>query len=258
MTGDAVVLDLRPARLPTRLLADLIDIVAMAALAWGWDWLTRQFDGSTAAVRAVSILGFIVISLGYPITFETLTRGRTPGAYALGLRVVRDDGGSIRFRHALMRGLAFWLVDYSVWTGFTLGAIVCAVHPQGKRVGDILAGTIEIRTRSPKASEPIPDPDPRWASWAQQLEMSRVTEEQFAAARYALARRAQMRPDYRALLIGELAAQITRRTAPAPPAALSAEDFLITLLGENRRRATGKVLASFGVPSSQDLPAGWR
>ena len=47
----------------------------------------------------------MLVFLGYPVAMETLTRGRTLGKMALGLRVVRDDGGPITFRQALVRGL---------------------------------------------------------------------------------------------------------------------------------------------------------
>ena len=57
---------------------------------------------------------------------------------ALGLRVVRDDGGPIRFRHALVRGLV-GVVE--IW--LTVGAVALVVSlasSQGKRLGDFLAG----------------------------------------------------------------------------------------------------------------------
>lgn len=258
VTGDAVLLDLRPARTPTRVLSDLIDILIMVLLGWGWDYLTATFMGSASAIEAVDLVGYVIVSFGYPIGFETLTRGRTPGAYIVGIQVVRDDGGTIRFRHALMRGLAFWLVDYSIYTGFLLGTIVSIANPQGKRVGDILAGTMEIRVRAPKASKALPDVPPELASWATHLEMSRVTDEEFAAARYALQREQLLRKEYRTSLMTHLAFQIARKTAPPAPAGVPPEVFLVTVLAENRRRASAKVLGSPLVPSANELPQGWR
>ena len=97
-----------------------------------------------------------MINFGHLIAMETLTRGRTVGAFALGLRVVRDDGGAIRFRQALLRGLAFWTVDFAPWTGVCGGLVCATVNPMSKRFGDLMAGTVVIRTRAPKAPEPIP------------------------------------------------------------------------------------------------------
>ena len=107
----------------------------------------------------MTIAGALLINFGYLIAMETLTRGRTVGAFALGLRVVRDDGGAIRFRQALLRGLAFWGVDFAIWTGFCGGLVCAAVNPMSKRFGDLMAGTIVIRTRTPRppvAHSPIP------------------------------------------------------------------------------------------------------
>ena len=59
----------------------------------------------------------MVTLVGYPALLVTLTRGRTVGKLALGLRVVRDDGGPVGFRHCLTRTLVANMVD-GVSTGF--------------------------------------------------------------------------------------------------------------------------------------------
>ena len=65
----------------------------------------------------------------------TATRGRSPGKFALGLRVVSDDGSPERFRQALVRGLAtvvdFWLVPF-----IGVPALICSLlSAKGKRLG---------------------------------------------------------------------------------------------------------------------------
>jgi uncharacterized RDD family membrane protein YckC len=149
VTGDAVLLDLRPARVPTRILRTGIDLALTIGATYLYGYIVDQVGGSAARVRAVTIAGAILINFGYPIAMETLTRGRTVGAYALGLRTVRDDGGALRFRQALLRGLAFWTVDFAVWTGLCGWLVWAAVNGQSKRFGDLMAGTIVIRTRAP-------------------------------------------------------------------------------------------------------------
>src|SRR4029453_1208357 len=156
VTGDAVLLDLRPARIPTRLLSVGIDLVLMFGATFLYGYIVDRVGGSGARIRAVTIAGALLINFGYLIAMETLTRGRTVGAFALGLRVVRDDGGAIRFRQALMRGLAFWAIDFAIWTGFCARLICAPVHPMSKGFGALLAGTIVIRTRSPRPPDPIP------------------------------------------------------------------------------------------------------
>jgi uncharacterized RDD family membrane protein YckC len=114
VTGDAVLLDLRPARIPTLMLATAIDLTLIAGIAYLYGFIIGEIGGSPARVNAVTIAGALIVMFGYPIGTETLTRGRTLGTWALGLRVVRDDGGAIRFRQALLRGLAFWAVDFAI------------------------------------------------------------------------------------------------------------------------------------------------
>src|SRR4029453_201813 len=71
-----------------------------------------------ALVAAVSLVGGVAVIIGIPVVGETLTRGRSLGKYAMGMRVVRDDGGPIRMRQALIRGLLgffeIWLTHGSV------------------------------------------------------------------------------------------------------------------------------------------------
>ena len=108
VTGEAVVLELRLAKLASRLLSLLIDLVAQFALLIIGSLIIGGLASSVdeAAAAAIVLVFYFSVIIGYPATFETLTRGRTLGKMALGLRVVRDDGGSIRFRHALVRDLA--------------------------------------------------------------------------------------------------------------------------------------------------------
>jgi hypothetical protein len=131
-----------------------------------------------------------LINFGYLVGMETLTRGRTVGANALGLRVVRDDGGAIRFRQALMRGLAFWAVDFRALDR-VLRRVICAVVDQhSKRIGDLMAGTLLIRTRSPRPPEPIPPVPPELMAWAAQLELSRLPDDLVTASRRLVQRSA--------------------------------------------------------------------
>ncbi|MBC6490734.1 RDD family protein [Flavihumibacter stibioxidans] len=49
--------------------------------------------------------GFLLYALFYSIA-EGLTRGRSPGKYVTGTRVIREDGSRISFKDALMRSLS--------------------------------------------------------------------------------------------------------------------------------------------------------
>ena len=101
VTGDAVVLDVQIAQLPVRAVSALIDI-AMIFICYLlglmlWAATLTQFDSTLSA--AIVIIFTVLVIVGYPLTFETATRGRSVGKIVMGLRVVSDDGGPERFRH---------------------------------------------------------------------------------------------------------------------------------------------------------------
>lgn len=115
VTGEAVALDLRVARLASRGCAILLDLLFQAVLLNVLLYVTLMTSlvADDAWTAGLTILVVAAVFVGYPCLFETLTRGRTLGKMALGLRVVADDGGPIRFRQALLRALAgvveFWM-----------------------------------------------------------------------------------------------------------------------------------------------------
>ena len=89
VTGDAVVLDVQIAQLPVRALSAMIDVtVVFIAYIIGvvlWAATLTQFDNALSA--AVLVIFTVLALVGYPIAFETSTRGRSLGKMALGLRV---------------------------------------------------------------------------------------------------------------------------------------------------------------------------
>lgn len=103
VTGDAVVLDMQIAQLPVRAVGALIDITVMfVSYMLGlmlWAATLTRFDD--ALTTAGVIIFTVAVLVGYPLIFETATRGRSVGKIVMGLRVVADDGGPERFRQAL-------------------------------------------------------------------------------------------------------------------------------------------------------------
>ena len=157
VTGDAVVLDVQVAQLPVRALSALIDVavifVGYIAGVMLWAATLSQFDPALSG--AVLIIFTVLTIVGYPLVFESATRGRTLGKMALGLRVVSDDGGPERFRQALFRALASVV---EIWMFFGGPAVICSLlSPKGKRIGDVFAGTVVISERGPKLPPPPGD-----------------------------------------------------------------------------------------------------
>jgi uncharacterized RDD family membrane protein YckC len=246
VTGEAVVLELRLAKLASRSLAVAIDVaVQLALFLFGTLVLagTVSFvDDSLAA--AIGLLFYVAVILGYPVAFETLTKGRSLGKLALGLRVVREDGGPIQFRHALVRGL---LSVVEIWATFGAVALITSLaSAQGRRVGDFLAGTVVIHERVPVRSAPVALMPPALAGWAARLDLSRVPDDLALAARQYLARMPELAPEVRAQMGGSLVRALTDVTAPPPPPGVPDWAFLSAVLAERRRRELARWGAAGG------------
>lgn len=253
VTGEAVVLELRVARLASRALALLIDLaIQLTVLIVGvvlLDRLLSDLDGAAAA--AVGLTWAVAVVLGYPVLFETLTRGRSLGKLALGLRVVRDDGGPERFRQALMRGLLGVFVD--IWTTFGSVALISSLaSAKAKRLGDVVAGTLVIHERIPAQGGPVAVMPPELAGWASTLELSRLPDDLALAARQYLARAAQFDPDASRAMAERLAGAMTSYVSPPPPRGAPAVTYLRAVLAERRTRETARLARH---PASSAAPA---
>lgn len=250
VTGDAVVLDVQIAQLPIRALSAMIDIlVVFIGYVLGivlWAATLNDFDSAFSA--AVLILFTVITLVGYPVVFETATRGRTLGKLALGLRVVSDDGGPERFRQALFRALAGFI---ELWMFAGGPAAVCSlVNAKGKRIGDIFAGTVVISERAPRMSPP-PVMPPALAWWAASLELSALGAEQVELARQFLSRADQLEPALRDEMAYRIAGEVVARISPPPPPGTPPQYVLAAVLAERHRRELARLVPA---PASPPWP----
>jgi hypothetical protein len=181
---------------------------------------------------------------------ETTTRGRSLGKLALGLRVVREDGGPVRFRHSFVRAL---LGVVEIWLSFGSIALIASLSSrQGRRLGDQLAGTFVVRERVPVAGHPVAPMPPALAGWAAGLDLSRLPDDLALAARQFLTRAGELSPAAREDMGSRIASAVAAVTAPAPPTGTPPWAFLAAVLAERRRRE----LARMGVPAAPLPPYG--
>ncbi|WP_242903265.1 RDD family protein [Actinomadura terrae] len=237
VTGEAVALDIRVARLASRGCAVLLDLlfqfVIMNVLIVGVSMATAAADD--AWTTGLSLAAVVAVIVGYPCAFETLSRGRTLGKLAAGLRVVADDGGPIRFRQALVRALAGFIEFWTLYSAPALIASLCS--KRGKRLGDLFAGTIVIQERVPSSVfGPVAVMPPQLAGWARTLELSMLSDELAMTARQYLSRFWELRPDVRDSLGQRIADQVAAAVSPPPPGRVRPEILLSAILAERRRR----------------------
>jgi uncharacterized RDD family membrane protein YckC len=258
VTGEAVVLDLRVARLASRGLAAALDwLIQMVALAIVLVIFATSSGGLDDALNTAILLAIgVAVLIGYPVTLETLTRGRTVGKLALGLRVVREDGGPIRFRQALIRGLAWFFVDF--WVAGLLGAVaifVSLASVKAKRVGDFLAGTVVIRERMPAETAPPPVSMPPWlATWAAELDVTAVPDQVALAVRQYLGRYGELAEGARDQLGAQLAQQVSGYLGVPLPTDAWAATYLSAVLAERRARELGRMASPAPPPASTESP----
>jgi uncharacterized RDD family membrane protein YckC len=234
--GEAVALDLQPATFASRAVSGVIDLaIQLVTLFFVLGFVGAvgsQLDD--AAVAAVLLVAFVAVIVGYPLIMETATRGRTAGKFAMGLRTVRDDGGPIRFRQALVRAL---LEVVEVWTLSGTPALISSLaSSRGKRLGDHLAGTYVVRERG--AAAPSRPPMMPWhlVPWAQAADIAPLPDRLAISVRQFLSRAPSMHLPSRAAMAFGLAGEVSSYVAPQPPPGTHPEDYLAAVLAERRRR----------------------
>ena len=94
-------------------------------------------------IVVIILLCTLLIYIGYPIFFEMVWQGQTPGKRWVGIRVVSQYGLPLGLREVVLRNI-FRMVDYFPSYGF-VGLVSFLGTKYQQRVGDVVAGTIVIR-----------------------------------------------------------------------------------------------------------------
>ncbi|MFC9893212.1 RDD family protein [Nocardia sp. NPDC127579] len=241
-TGEAVSLELPIARIPTRATAFLLDVLVQLLLGFVALLVVglalEEADAEDAWIAAFMLLTVVAVLVGYPVTCETLSRGRSLGKLAVGLRVVRADGGPIDFRHALTRGLTGAIVDFWVLGGFGAIAVISSLcSPNARRVGDVLAGTVVVHAQQPLPRPALALPPPWLAGWVGQLDLTGIPEELALAVRQYLTRLRTLTPAAQAGLGQQLVHAVCARIQVAPPNGYPPVQILGAVIAERQRRA---------------------
>lgn len=265
VTGEAVVLGLRAAKLPSRALAVVLDLfvqfagLLLTSLFLGF--LLTDLDGAAYAALTLGLTVFFLVAL--PVMIETFSRGRSLGKVVLGLRVVRSDGGPVRFRHSLVRGLTGFFEVVAL--GGVPAVIASAVSADGKRLGDMFAGTLVVRERVPGArSGPALPPVPpqllqSLSGELAALDLSAVPEPLWLAVRQLLGRIGELDQPVAHELSARLAGDLAERTGHPVPYGLHPAAYLGAVLMERQRREWARAQGYAArlaqpVPSAQPAP----
>ncbi|MBZ5739612.1 RDD family protein [Nocardioides mangrovi] len=241
VTGEAVALDLPAAGLGARMVSGLLDVLAALILfvVLTIALVVAAAQSDQALVEVATLAALIVSLVAFPATLETLTRGRSLGKLAMGLRVVRDDAGPISFQHAFVRALVGVVEIYlfAVSPAF----FSALLSSRGKRLGDYAAGTYVVRERVKlRLAAPAVMPPPL-AAWAAAADMASLPTGLALAVRQFLGRLPQIDPASRAALGERLATAVSQYVAPAPPPGTPPEAFLAAVVASRRERDAARL-----------------
>ena len=236
--GEAVALELPAAGIAMHVLSGFLDVaIAVLALVIGLfvtSLVTRGDDDAMVNVAMTLLLVLVFVVL--PTAMETLTRGRSVGKFATGLRTVRDDAGPIGFRQALTRALVGFV---EIWLLLGVPALVSGLlSNKGKRLGDHAAGTYVVRERVHLSLPPPPMMPPHLAAWAAGADIARLPDGLAMAVRQFLMRAPALSPHSRAALGVQLHDEVVTYLAPQPPAGTPPELVLAAVIADRRRRDT--------------------
>ncbi|MDF1479187.1 RDD family protein [Leifsonia sp. H3M29-4] len=236
VTGEAVALDLRPASFVLRAAGAIIDWLVYfgtyLVLAIVFLNLAGQLGLDEAITRAITITGLVLAIVVIPTAVETLTQGKSLGKLAIGARVVRDDGGSIGFRHAFIRALTGVFEIYFTFGG--MASIIALLNGRAKRLGDLVAGTYSQHERVARLVPPAFGMPLELVEWSRTADVAKLPDALARRVAQFLAQASAMTPDSRARLARELANEVAVRVSPLP--ASGAEPFLAAVAVLRRER----------------------
>jgi uncharacterized membrane protein SpoIIM required for sporulation/uncharacterized RDD family membrane protein YckC len=246
-TPELVVVSYTIAGLGSRVYAALIDLLLCFLLFIGSAVviaMTSPNDNeigspmSTAWAFAITAFLQFVIIWGYYLLAEGLFDGQTIGKRLLGIRAVRDGGYSVGFSASAVRNL-MRLVDLQPVFTYAVGITSIALTKSGKRLGDIVAGTLVVRETM------VQQPALAAAAAAAAAKsdehgplIAQLDDHEFQLLEQWASRRSEIDPERRKALTQQVSARLSR-ALPDDPRAEPARALVALLDHERRARAQG-------------------
>jgi len=255
-TPEHVVIDYEIAGLGSRGLSTIIDTTIVLVLMAATLYVMVKFRQATD-ISLAWLLPLVQFALlwGYFAFFEGFRDGQTPGKKWMGIRVIRDTGHPLTLREAAARNL-LRIVDFMP-PPYLLGILFVAFHPRGKRIGDLVAGTVVVRDRPAEAPAPTAEEELPAVAGAPQL-----TDEEYRVLREFVGRAPQLPGEARTRLATQLAARLADRypTRPANHVAFLTQAFRDETARRRSRFAAGgpRRAGASGSGSAGDASGGAR
>jgi len=154
-TPEGIALALRPAGVFARSAAYALDLLIRLALLVAADVAL----GALGRVgQGLNLILWFALEWFYPVLFELLPGGATPGKRAFGLRVTMDSGLPVTPAASLLRNL-LRTADFLPFA-YGLGLISMLARADFKRLGDLAAGTLVVHAASARLHGALPEVEP--------------------------------------------------------------------------------------------------
>jgi uncharacterized RDD family membrane protein YckC len=146
-TSQNIDIDYEVAGLGERIVARLIDlaifflIFILGLFILGFTASVNHSDVGTVIIITIYAILFVF----YDLLFEVFMNGQSIGKRIMKIKVISLDGGQPRFGQYLLRWL-FRIVDFALIEPGLIALIIAAVSEKPQRIGDMVAGTMLIRT----------------------------------------------------------------------------------------------------------------
>jgi uncharacterized RDD family membrane protein YckC len=235
-TPEGVVFSYALATPVTRALAWSIDALAIAAATMLAGKAIQSFAPVSADwANAISLLAYLVISIGYGIALEWRWRGQTLGKRVLGLRVIDAQGLRLQLPQIALRNLLRFADMLPLL--YLTGGIAALVTRKCQRLGDLAANTVVAHEREwqrPDLEQIAPARYNSLAAWPNHAARLRslASTDAVALAVRALAHRDGYDPSARIGLFADLAAYFRGLVRFPEPAleGLTDEQYLRSVL----------------------------
>jgi uncharacterized RDD family membrane protein YckC len=231
-TPENVSFEFELAGVASRALAWVVDVLVMAVLVTTAGCLASRLQMVAGGLAsALFFVAVFVVQWWYSAVAEWWTGGRTVGKALVGLRTLDDRGLRPTFLQCVIRNLVR-IVDL-LPALYLAGGVSALLDRNGRRLGDLAAGTVVVRERKAPLPAQVVPPSQRYNAFIGDPLVThaarRITPPEREAMIALSLRRESLPLAVRHELFGRLCAHLERRLGVPRPAYFSEEKYVLNL-----------------------------
>lgn len=151
-TPEGIALRLRAAGVMPRAAAWAIDFALRLVVIWIFGIALALLGDLGVALHLILLFALFWV---YPVLFEVLNDGQTPGKRALGLRVLNANGTPVGWVPSIVRNLMRTVDMLPMFYGF--GLVAGLIDRNSRRFGDMVADTLVVHVDNPHGHSSAPN-----------------------------------------------------------------------------------------------------